>query len=164
MRQDLRSFQRTRNAPYYVAHEQLSCIEVAAALVESQVEAIEGNRPAILPHLVDGVGPGVGELPGQPVPGIHFEDLLHRVVARGAVTIELQDRTDVRIHRVQGAVLIQVQHYIQLVGVTCHVAELEHHTVTDALLELQAVVVEIRRPEVLVDRVNVKRCCCIRST
>src|SRR5215469_6103381 len=90
VRKDLGSPRGSRNVIEQVPDKQLSRIEVAGPLVQRKVEAVEGNLTAVLGHLVDGMRPGVAELPGKAMPGVHPHRHLHRVVLRGAVAVELQ--------------------------------------------------------------------------
>src|SRR5580704_1252629 len=90
------------------------------------------------------------------MPGAYPQRSLQRVVVGIPDAVELQHLADVRILRIELAGLIDGVHHRQLVARAAHVTHLPNRSaVTEALLDLQVVVKEVRRPEVLTDRVDV---------
>src|ERR1017187_6782486 len=89
------------------------------------------------------------------MPRSDLESALQRVVVWVAYAVQLVHRADVRILRVEAAVLIKIQHHRQLAPYAADIADLPYQGVAEALLDIQAVIEEVRRPEILVDRVYV---------
>src|ERR1022692_2185371 len=89
------------------------------------------------------------------MPRSDLESALQRVVVEVAYAVQLVHRADVRILRVEAAVLIKIKHNRQLAPTPAAIATLPSQGVAEALLDIQAVIEEVRRPEILVDRVYV---------
>src|SRR5208282_6044737 len=155
--QDLRTMRGTRNIVGPESSEVVPRVEVPATVLRLQVKTVQRNRAAVLRHLIQFVCPSVGELRSEPVERPHFQGRLQRVVVGCSNAVELVDGPDVGELRAIRIELVDVQHHRQLTALAPNVTQLKHGSVAQARLNVQVVVVEVRCPEVLVYRIDVKQ-------
>src|SRR5579859_3284664 len=130
--------------------EQVSCVEVAVAIVEQAIVGVRQDRSAVLADFIQGVRPGISELRGKSAPGPEPENVLQRVVVGRANGVELQNIAEVRV----GAIRVDVGNDIEFASLASDIANLKYADISEALLNLQVVVEEVGRAEVGADRVG----------
>ena len=75
-----------------IADEVIPRVKITVPVIQPQTVAVEGNDAAVLGHIIQGMRPGIGELPRQTVPRPQFENGLQGIVVGVAVAVELQDQ------------------------------------------------------------------------
>src|SRR5215470_2250403 len=130
--------------------EEMPGVKVAVPVVEVLVEGVIQGHTAVFADLVQSVRPSVTERTRQVVPGIGPQLGLQRVVVGSSRTTQLDDRIELR----KRTILVDVAKDGQFASFAADVTYLGDDFIAEGLLHLQAVVQEVRRTEVLVDREN----------
>src|SRR5215475_5067757 len=127
----------------------MTSVKITVAVVGALVKGIVENSCAVFADFVKRVGPGVSKLRRQPMPIPGSVHCLESVVVGSTYRIELKNGPKVR----KCLALIDVTNDIQLATLAANVADLENAGRTQTFLDLQVVVVKIRRTEVLAYRI-----------
>src|SRR6266849_1579617 len=135
---------------HQTCREEMPGVEVTVAVVQLEVRKVVRDDCTILADLVQRVGPGVAECGGQSVPRPESEGALNRVIVRSADAANQQYVAEVW----NGTILIDIGDYIQLPPLAADVSNLENGGISEALFDLQAVVIEVGRAEVLADSIG----------
>ena len=145
--------------------EGVSRVEVHAAVVALQEEAVLRKRAAILGHVVEAVRVGVANLAGEAMPVADFEDGLEGVVVGVPVGLDLVDDaeigklSEVRTGCLCGGVvgvnarrrLVDVGRGHQAMSGAADVADLPQQRAAERFLKLERPVVVVGRAEILAD-------------
>src|SRR5438876_2654197 len=154
---NLRAVRRTRDVPSQRGREVVAGVEVSITVIQLDVCAVKRKGAPVCGNFVQGVGPGICKLCAQSMPCPEPQGALQGVVVGGSDAVELIDAPVIRKLRCILTELVEVQHDRKLAALASHVSNLPHgHAVSETLLYVKVVIVEVRCPEVLADGENVE--------